>query len=113
MTALDPGKAQPAERAPPQARARRSIAGDHWRKCEERTGWNVRAEDAAGIIVGRTPVRRAAPRTWSSRRWHWLGEKVIESLIRLCGISAIIFVFGIFFFVFGKARRSVRRARTW
>src|SRR6478672_8049743 len=29
-----------------------------------------------------------------------LGEKAIELLIRLCGISAIIFVFGIFFFVF-------------
>jgi phosphate transport system permease protein len=28
------------------------------------------------------------------------GEKAIELLIRLCGISAIIFVFGIFFFVF-------------
>src|SRR5262249_15653285 len=27
-------------------------------------------------------------------------EAVIESLIRLCGISAIFFVFGIFFFVF-------------
>jgi len=29
-----------------------------------------------------------------------LGERVIESLIHLCGFSAIIFVFGIFFFVF-------------
>ena len=29
-----------------------------------------------------------------------LGEKAIELLIRLCGISAIVFVFGIFFFVF-------------
>jgi phosphate transport system permease protein len=29
-----------------------------------------------------------------------LGEKGIELVIRLCGISAIIFVFGIFFFVF-------------
>jgi phosphate transport system permease protein len=31
------------------------------------------------------------------------GEKVIEALIRLCGISAIIFVFSIFFFVFREA----------
>ena len=31
------------------------------------------------------------------------GEKLIELLIRLCGISAIIFVFGIFFFVFREA----------
>ena len=29
-----------------------------------------------------------------------LGERVIEALIYLCGFSAIIFVFGIFFFVF-------------
>jgi len=29
-----------------------------------------------------------------------LGEKCIEGIIRLCGISAIIFVFAIFFFVF-------------
>jgi phosphate transport system permease protein len=28
------------------------------------------------------------------------GERVIEAVIRLCGISAIVFVFGIFFFVF-------------
>ena len=29
-----------------------------------------------------------------------LAERAIEVLIRLCGISAILFVFGIFFFVF-------------
>ncbi len=29
-----------------------------------------------------------------------LGEKALEFLIRLCGVSAILFVFGIFFFVF-------------
>lgn len=34
------------------------------------------------------------------RRWHNLSEMLIEWTIRLCGISAIIFVFGIFFFVF-------------
>ncbi len=33
-------------------------------------------------------------------RWEILSEAVIEALIRLCGISAILFVFGIFFFVF-------------
>ena len=31
-------------------------------------------------------------------------ETVIETLIRLCGVSAIIFVFGIFFFVFREGR---------
>jgi len=34
------------------------------------------------------------------RRWERIKEAAIESLIRLCGISAILFVFGIFFFVF-------------
>jgi phosphate transport system permease protein len=33
-------------------------------------------------------------------RWQSGAEKGIEALIRLCGISAIVFVFGIFFFVF-------------
>lgn len=32
-----------------------------------------------------------------------LGEKLIELLIRLCGFSAILFVFAIFFFVFREA----------
>lgn len=34
------------------------------------------------------------------RRWEILGEAAIELLIRLCGVSAILFIFGIFFFVF-------------
>src|SRR6266536_3647245 len=34
------------------------------------------------------------------RRWEILCEGGIELLIRLCGISAIVFVFAIFFFVF-------------
>jgi len=34
------------------------------------------------------------------QRWQRLSEPVIEWTIRLCGISAIVFVFGIFFFVF-------------
>jgi phosphate transport system permease protein len=33
-------------------------------------------------------------------RWEMLAEAAIEGLIRLCGVSAILFVFGIFFFVF-------------
>ena len=37
-----------------------------------------------------------------SLRAVW-GEKIIEAFIRLCGISAIVFVFGIFFFVFREA----------
>ena len=35
--------------------------------------------------------------------WAVLGERGLEILIRLCGISAIIFVLGIFFFVFKEA----------
>lgn len=38
--------------------------------------------------------------TRGRRRAEILVEKFIECLIRLCGISAILFVFGIFFFVF-------------
>ncbi len=34
------------------------------------------------------------------RHWEILAERAIEWLIRLCGVSAIVFVFGIFFFVF-------------
>jgi phosphate transport system permease protein len=34
------------------------------------------------------------------RGWEIAVEKVIEALIRTCGVSAIVFVFGIFFFVF-------------
>jgi phosphate transport system permease protein len=35
--------------------------------------------------------------------WALLGERALETLIYLCGISAIIFVLGIFFFVFKEA----------
>jgi phosphate transport system permease protein len=45
------------------------------------------------------PTRRRAGRA----TWAVVGEKGIESVIRLCGISAIIFVFAIFFFVFREA----------
>jgi phosphate transport system permease protein len=36
----------------------------------------------------------------SRSRWELLAESAIEAVIRLCGVSAIVFVFGIFFFVF-------------
>ena len=38
-----------------------------------------------------------------------IGERVIEGLIYLCGISAIIFVFGIFFFVFKEGAPFLAR----
>src|SRR3954454_15215374 len=34
------------------------------------------------------------------RRIELLGERAMETVIRLCGVSAILFVFGIFIFVF-------------
>ena len=43
-------------------------------------------------------VRRAARPLWAV-----LGERALEVLIYLCGISAILFVLGIFFFVFKEA----------
>ena len=48
---------------------------------------------------------RAASGTRQRRRniWSVGSEKVIEAAIRVCGISAIIFVFAIFFFVFREA----------
>ena len=46
----------------------------------------------------------AAPRPAPKRKSRSIvGEKIIEAIIRLCGISAIVFVFGIFFFVFREA----------
>src|SRR5262245_29518503 len=36
--------------------------------------------------------------------WRRFGERAIELLIRLCGVSAILFVFGIFVFVFGECK---------
>jgi phosphate transport system permease protein len=48
-------------------------------------------------------VRRAQHQNRARRTsaWlSWLGEPLIESLIWLCGWSAILFVFAIFFFVF-------------
>jgi phosphate transport system permease protein len=48
--------------------------------------------DAASVGGRRLTSRR--------RRIEVLGEAVLEGLIRLCGVSSILFVFGIFFFVF-------------
>src|SRR5690349_8182459 len=51
---------------------------------------------AASSTAVVTPPARRKPRSL-------IGERIIESFIRLCGISAIVFVFGIFFFVFREA----------
>jgi phosphate transport system permease protein len=47
-----------------------------------------------------TVARKAKP---TRAKWAIIGEKALELVIRLCGISAIIFVLSIFYFVFMKA----------
>lgn len=44
-----------------------------------------------------------SPRRISRPRWAVLGEKLLEAVIRLSGVSAIIFVLSIFFFIFREA----------
>jgi phosphate transport system permease protein len=53
-------------------------------------------------VVGTPPltVSAGSPRGPRRGRTALFGENVLEWVIRLCGISAILFVFGIFFFVF-------------
>lgn len=46
-------------------------------------------------------MRQGRSIAWA--RAHRVKELAIESVIRLCGISAVLFVFGIFFFVFREA----------
>ncbi|HEY0713567.1 MAG TPA: phosphate ABC transporter permease subunit PstC [Polyangia bacterium] len=53
--------------------------------------------DSAGAIAGALPAGRRY--TMRRARTAIIGESVLEAVIRLCGISAILFVFGIFFFV--------------
>jgi phosphate transport system permease protein len=55
----------------------------------------MQAPSAAAPAAAVAPVVRK-PRSL-------VGEKIIETLIRLCGISAMVFVFSIFFFVFREA----------
>lgn len=45
-------------------------------------------------LVGRSPM---------GERLHRAKELIIEMVIRVCGISAVLFVFGIFYFVFREA----------
>ena len=45
-------------------------------------------------------MKKAGTSILNRRRWDAVSEAAIELLIRLCGFSAILFVFGIFFFVF-------------
>ncbi len=45
------------------------------------------------------PARAVTGRSTARRQWERWSETALEWLIRLCGISAILFVFGIFAFV--------------
>ncbi|HVV81796.1 MAG TPA: phosphate ABC transporter permease subunit PstC, partial [Kofleriaceae bacterium] len=60
----------------------------------------VPAAQVVGAAPGR-PIRLG--RTPGRERLHRLKELVIEGVIRLCGISAVLFVFGIFYFVVREA----------
>jgi len=67
---------------------------------------DARVEAPLDARSGRQPqvldqtLSPGTPRRSQRRSIDVLSEKGIEFLIRLCGISAIIFVFAIFFFVF-------------
>lgn len=52
---------------------------------------------------------RAHKRSAAAARAERIKEVVIESLIRLCGISAVIFIFAILYFVFREAAPMLRR----
>lgn len=54
------------------------------------------------------PARRRPGRARSL--WRSVSERTIVGLITLCGISAILFVFGIFFFVFREGAPFLRDA---
>jgi phosphate transport system permease protein len=51
-------------------------------------------------VAGDERLSRASAAASGRRRWEALTESLIEVAIRFCGVSAILFVFGIFFFVF-------------
>ena len=52
---------------------------------------------------------RAHTRSAAAARAERIKEVVIESLIRLCGISAVVFIFAILYFVFREAAPMLRR----
>ena len=54
-------------------------------------------------ISSQPPVESLAVRQARRPAWARWGERGLEILIYLCGISAIVFVLGIFFFVFKEA----------
>jgi phosphate transport system permease protein len=57
-------------------------------------------QQLARAAVATLELPRRSRRKYSRPLWEKYGEQALEWLIRLCGISAVLFVFGIFFFVF-------------
>jgi phosphate transport system permease protein len=59
----------------------------------------MESDPARAALSAEQPARAKPVRP----AWAVYGEKTLEAIIRLCGLSAIIFVLGIFYFVFAKA----------
>lgn len=67
-------------------------------------GLTDQASEANPPALSRTDGGPNRPRQLAQRKlWDVMAERMIEVFIHLCGISAIIFVFAIFFFVFREA----------
>ncbi len=58
------------------------------------------AKQAATAAVATSQLPEKRRHRASRPTWEIVAERALEWLIRLCGISAVLFVFGIFFFVF-------------
>lgn len=57
-----------------------------------------------GSLTSTPPPRKLRERARLRRpAWALFGEKIVEGLVRLCGISTVILVLGIFFFVLREA----------
>jgi phosphate transport system permease protein len=74
----------------------RSVVAEGSATCLDQPGMNKPLEASSR---GTNLAVRKASRSFAAVA----GERLIESLIYLCGISAVIFVLGIFFFVFKEA----------
>src|SRR5262245_62023281 len=72
-----------------------------WASCRQHR--QARENRLAGTVRANprgTRIRIGQIMATQRRPYEVIAERIIELLIKLCGISAIIFVFGIFFFVF-------------
>jgi phosphate transport system permease protein len=68
---------------------------------------------AETAVVAATPAAVTRPARATRSGLARVGERVIEVLIYLCGISAIVFVFGIFFFVFKEGAPFLSQLNFW